>query len=611
MRFSLTRLAVAMIVICTAFDAEAQSCSDLYRAVSANDPTCVKAVLDTKVNPDDPDESGRTPLLLSLRQGDRALEVVNLLLAAGANPNGEFPDGRSPLHAVSFRAEHSLQLVRTLLAAGADPNRRNEDDSTPLHIAADGDDRALYVANALLAAGADPNRKNRWDRTPLHLAAALADRALGVVEALLAAGADSNLSDEERWTPLHEAAHRGDRALEVAKALLASGADPNLKDDDDRTPLHRAVPNYRSSRENLKIIELLLHAGASAAAQDERGRTPLHLAVRNGKKNLVALLTVSVLEGGNSGWALGVLDGEGESATALARRYAGLPPKIDPLAKIPSYRKRKVDCTEEEKRKREAEARTPRGKWWRERGFDLVPTIGPCTETQYINERGDILPREDITSVIRGVDRIFVSAKELADASQQEIEHPTSPEIHRILVSAGGEDWTEAYLVEVYRFHHARKIEQFQLAKLRLSLQQQKFDFQESKRQARLQARMNEITLKQEEVRLKSMEAERVRSSEREKREAGKAKIELQRMKVRLRQEVNQVNRSYQAHVTEMRRRQAEVSRAERALMETGTEEDVKPTAVTQQENGESSQVKGGAASEMTEPAEEPAVEQR
>ena len=152
---------------------------------------------------------------------------------------------------------------------------------------------------------------------------------------------------------------------------------------------------------------------------------------------------------------------------------------------------------------------------------------------------------------------------------------------------------------------------QFQLAKLKLSLQRQKFDFQDSKRQARFQARMDEITLKQEEVRLKSMAAEEVRSSEREKREAAKAKIELQQMKVRLRQEMNEVNRRHEAHLIEMRRTQAEVRAAERALMETETEEDVKPAAVTQQENGESTEVNGGAASETTEPAEEPTVEQR
>lgn len=68
--------------------------------------------------------------------GRARLELVRLLLGAGADVNRRAPDtGRAPLHAaVSGGTEDSLEIVRELLAAGADVNATTNDGASALDI---------------------------------------------------------------------------------------------------------------------------------------------------------------------------------------------------------------------------------------------------------------------------------------------------------------------------------------------------------------------------------------------------------------------------------------------------------------------------------------------
>lgn len=110
----------------------------------------------TQSNAEADSESGETA---------RRLEVIQLLLDAGATTYAKNEDGLTPLH---LAAGHywDPEIVDTLLLAGAFVDARAENDATPLHLASRFRGNAT-VAQLLLDAGADVNAKDREGKTPL------------------------------------------------------------------------------------------------------------------------------------------------------------------------------------------------------------------------------------------------------------------------------------------------------------------------------------------------------------------------------------------------------------------------------------------------------------
>jgi HEAT repeat protein len=96
------------------------------------------------------------------------VELVQLLLNAGANPNAKSRDGRSALHGAALQG--GFETVQLLLNAGADPNAIDDRGQSPLHQAVMGDANPLIV-DALLKAGAKTNITSQEGETPVRLAA--------------------------------------------------------------------------------------------------------------------------------------------------------------------------------------------------------------------------------------------------------------------------------------------------------------------------------------------------------------------------------------------------------------------------------------------------------
>jgi len=159
--------------------------------------------------------------------------------------------GDTALHLAA--AGYRVELVRLLLAAGADPNStKNHRQSGPLHYAADG-----YIN------GPDWNAK----------------RQVQTIQCLLEAGAGIDAQDKNGATPLHRAVRT--RCAAAVKFLLENGSNPTLKNKSGSTPFHLAVQDTgrggsgseAARTAQREIIREFLSLGLSPALKDGKGKS--------------------------------------------------------------------------------------------------------------------------------------------------------------------------------------------------------------------------------------------------------------------------------------------------------------------------------------------------
>jgi hypothetical protein len=159
--------------------------------------------------------------------------------------------GDTALHLAA--AGYRVELVRLLLAAGADPNSaKNHRHSGPLHYAADG-----YVR----CPEGEPNRQVR------------------TLQGLIDAGARINAADKNGATPLHRAVRT--RSAAAVKYLLARGSDPTLRNKPGSTPFHLAVQDTGHGGTGMaparaaqrQIIREFFSFGTSHALKDGHGKS--------------------------------------------------------------------------------------------------------------------------------------------------------------------------------------------------------------------------------------------------------------------------------------------------------------------------------------------------
>lgn len=196
----------------------------------------------------------------ALETGD--LQGVEQLINEGADPNHVFPSppegitrDSTPLHIVAYLGH--VDIVKLLLEAGANPNKKDALEETPLHKAAFSNHPA--IVNILLEAGANSNAQSFDGRTPLHEGAF----SLPIVKQLLAAGADPNKKSKlSKTTPLHAAAsgthsihHKGipNNSPKIVQMMLEAGADPNARSEPGpcNTPWHNAGLHGKGSKVRL------------------------------------------------------------------------------------------------------------------------------------------------------------------------------------------------------------------------------------------------------------------------------------------------------------------------------------------------------------------------
>lgn len=238
---------------------------DAGAAISATDPTgytalhhaasqdsSLELLLGAGADPTAQTHEGRTPLMLA-----RSAAAAKALLAAGDDDPSylETADIAGLTALTHAAARCSLEVVQVLLQAGANPQTATDQGLTPLHYAARlrADLGACQVLDLLRLAGADVNEEADDGTTPLLLSTESGDP--DVVRWLLESGADPDQQDGHGMSALIKAAQGWNEA--IVTLLLEHGADPGLSTDDGET----ALQNARKAGHDT-IVELLLAAGA-------------------------------------------------------------------------------------------------------------------------------------------------------------------------------------------------------------------------------------------------------------------------------------------------------------------------------------------------------------
>lgn len=206
----------------------------------------------------------------------RNIEILKLLVEAGANLKEDVYRVGSPLHAALSPAIHSSsEVVKVLVKAGADVNQKNFGGETPLQ-------RALLMLLCLKS-----NKKTFKEEVNKELFCFVNQDDVKIVKILIDAGADVNPDFTEK-SLLHQAVDCEDP--EIVKILIDAGASVDTKDSAGYSPLRYAVL-YR----NEEIVELLVNAGAVIDDSYPDKKTLLHkaIAIDCGENILKALVAAS------------------------------------------------------------------------------------------------------------------------------------------------------------------------------------------------------------------------------------------------------------------------------------------------------------------------------
>lgn len=223
-----------------------------------------------RANPNATDDKGGTPLLAACDSSNVHVEVVRLLLGAGADPALAETNGIVPLHVVAYRGY--MDLVDSLHSrAPATLNRSASKGQTPLFLACVGGHES--VVSRLLSLGAMQPVPADDSSRMLPLSAAVSKGFLGVVRILINEGGIKAVGG---WSALPDALYTAVQVhqAKILRLLLAASGEDRRSEWANANIEGRHLLHYAAGFCRRSAVGVLLEAGADEAARDLEGRIP-------------------------------------------------------------------------------------------------------------------------------------------------------------------------------------------------------------------------------------------------------------------------------------------------------------------------------------------------
>lgn len=199
---------------------------ELFAAIDQHDVQLVVKLLSEGADPNSQltHPPGWRPLGAAIEELEfgGSIDIVRLLLLHGAEVNAPYVNSKlTPLHAAMFL--ENLEVIELLLKAGADPNALSDEDRSPLRFAAEQDDLEMAALFLKYGAASTINDSGGFcGYTALGMAARKPN--ILMIKLLLNAGADPETCDSDGHTardnlPLRE--NSNSEVWDTAIELLA------------------------------------------------------------------------------------------------------------------------------------------------------------------------------------------------------------------------------------------------------------------------------------------------------------------------------------------------------------------------------------------------------
>ncbi|PIK42261.1 putative histone-lysine N-methyltransferase EHMT1, partial [Apostichopus japonicus] len=226
------------------------------------------------MDPENPRRLRFAPKNLYMASSLGEIEKVLQMLGKRFDPNYHFPshNRETPVHAAA--AKGHLDIVCMLVQAGANIDAEDEDHRTPLHLAVDKEQ--FECVKFLCRHGARPDHKDDDGTAVVHIATMKGNREI-LTYLLKLKRVQIDAQDNGGWTPIIWAADNKNN--DMVSFLLSYGADPTLRDKEQNIALHWAA--YSGSQ---KVMEEIMNHDTFQESivntVNIHGDSPLHVAAR-------------------------------------------------------------------------------------------------------------------------------------------------------------------------------------------------------------------------------------------------------------------------------------------------------------------------------------------
>ncbi len=216
----------------------------------------------------------------------RNTSIIKYMIERGIDVNipesvetkgGKTENGDTLLHIAA--ASNHIELMRILLEAGADETVTNEYGKLPIHATSDSVNEEGF--KELLEAFKNIDVPNLKNGRTLFMDIMSNRPSKEIVEYFINRGVNINHHDDKGNSPLHIIA-KEKGAIDVVKLLVQSGAEINVPNLDGDTPLLNALKN-----KSLVTAKYLLKNGADFNAENNNGVTPINYAIEHGMTAIV------------------------------------------------------------------------------------------------------------------------------------------------------------------------------------------------------------------------------------------------------------------------------------------------------------------------------------